>query len=187
MDKKSAGARELLESMFRGVVGAAHPTSALPPHLPAPPSRGRLVILAAGKAAGLDDASRGTALPRNATGQARRARGRPPRLRTADAMDPGHRSGTSGSGQDRCLSGETGAGARRRGGRRRSCPRVALRWRVGKLDRASARAHAGGKTGRHAHPVKERRQYRRDEYGSKTPLPHQGRPPCQARCIRPKS
>ena len=52
MDTKNAGARELLESMFRSAVGAAHPAHALPPHLPEPPSRGRLVILAAGKAAG---------------------------------------------------------------------------------------------------------------------------------------
>jgi len=52
MDRTSAAARELLESMFHKAVGAAHPASALPPHLPEPPSRGRLVILAAGKAAG---------------------------------------------------------------------------------------------------------------------------------------
>jgi glycerate 2-kinase len=44
--------RELLESLFRGAVAAAHPTACLPPNLPAPPPRGRLVILAAGKAAG---------------------------------------------------------------------------------------------------------------------------------------
>ncbi len=52
MDTKNAGARELLESMFRSAVGAAHPAHALPPYLPEPPLRGRLVILAAGKAAG---------------------------------------------------------------------------------------------------------------------------------------
>ncbi len=52
MDPTSAAARELLESMFQNAVGAAHPASALPPHLPEPPPRGRLVILAAGKAAG---------------------------------------------------------------------------------------------------------------------------------------
>jgi glycerate 2-kinase len=42
----------LLESLFRGAVGAAHPAGCLPRNLPEPPSRGRLVILAAGKAAG---------------------------------------------------------------------------------------------------------------------------------------
>jgi glycerate 2-kinase len=44
--------RELLESLFRTAVGAAHPSRCLPPNLPEPPPRGRLVILAAGKGAG---------------------------------------------------------------------------------------------------------------------------------------
>ena len=44
--------RELLESLFRTAVAAAHPAGCLPSNLPEPPSRGRLVILAAGKAAG---------------------------------------------------------------------------------------------------------------------------------------
>src|SRR5271167_101140 len=46
------GARELLESLFRSAVAAAHPAGILPPNLSAPPPHGRLVILAAGKAAG---------------------------------------------------------------------------------------------------------------------------------------
>jgi len=45
-------ARELLESLFWAAVTAAHPSRCLPPSLPEPPPRGRLVILAAGKAAG---------------------------------------------------------------------------------------------------------------------------------------
>jgi len=44
--------RELLESLFRTVVAAAHPSRCLPPHLPDAPPRGRLIVLAAGKAAG---------------------------------------------------------------------------------------------------------------------------------------
>ncbi len=44
--------RALLDSLFWSAVGAAHPTGCLPPNLPEPPRRGRLVILAAGKAAG---------------------------------------------------------------------------------------------------------------------------------------
>ena len=44
--------RALLEGLFRTAVAAAHPASALPPHLPAPPPSGRLLILAAGKAGG---------------------------------------------------------------------------------------------------------------------------------------
>jgi hydroxypyruvate reductase len=45
-------ARTLLEELFRVAVGAAHPSTVLSPNLPAPPERGRLIVLAAGKAAG---------------------------------------------------------------------------------------------------------------------------------------
>jgi glycerate 2-kinase len=48
----AAPSRELLESLFRTAVAAAHPSQCLPPSLPEPPARGRLVVLAAGKAAG---------------------------------------------------------------------------------------------------------------------------------------
>jgi glycerate 2-kinase len=44
--------RALLEGLFHTAVAAAHPASALPRHLPAPPPSGRLLILAAGKAGG---------------------------------------------------------------------------------------------------------------------------------------
>ena len=44
--------RTLLQQLFQSAVAAAHPSTCLPPSLPQPPSRGRLVILAAGKAAG---------------------------------------------------------------------------------------------------------------------------------------
>jgi glycerate 2-kinase len=47
-----ASSRQLLESLFRSAVAAAHPSRCLPPNLPDLPPRGRLVILAAGKAAG---------------------------------------------------------------------------------------------------------------------------------------
>jgi glycerate 2-kinase len=47
-----ASSRDLLESLFRSAVGVAQPAHCLPPNLPAAPPRGRLVILAAGKAAG---------------------------------------------------------------------------------------------------------------------------------------
>jgi glycerate 2-kinase len=48
----AASARELLESLFRTAVTAAHPSQCLPPNLPEPLPRGRLIVLAAGKAAG---------------------------------------------------------------------------------------------------------------------------------------
>jgi glycerate 2-kinase len=45
--------REFLETLFRTAVAAAHPASCLTPHLPPPPGgKGRLILLAAGKAAG---------------------------------------------------------------------------------------------------------------------------------------
>jgi glycerate 2-kinase len=44
--------RAFLEKLFRAAVAAAHPSACLPPHLPEPPQKGRLVLLAAGKAAG---------------------------------------------------------------------------------------------------------------------------------------
>jgi hydroxypyruvate reductase len=43
--------RAFLERLFRTAVAAAHPATCLPPHLPAPPAAGRLIMLAAGKAA----------------------------------------------------------------------------------------------------------------------------------------
>jgi hydroxypyruvate reductase len=48
----AAPPRQLLESLFRTAVAAAHPSQCLPPNLPDPPPRGRLIVLAAGKAAG---------------------------------------------------------------------------------------------------------------------------------------
>jgi glycerate 2-kinase len=48
-----ASARQLLESLYRTAVAAAHPSRCLPPHLPDPPTDdGRLVVLAAGKGGG---------------------------------------------------------------------------------------------------------------------------------------
>jgi hydroxypyruvate reductase len=44
--------REFLETLYRTAVAAAHPSACLPPHLPPPPREGRVIVLAAGKAAG---------------------------------------------------------------------------------------------------------------------------------------
>jgi hydroxypyruvate reductase len=44
--------RELLTRIFDAAVARAHPAHCLPPHLPEPPGNGRLMIFAAGKAAG---------------------------------------------------------------------------------------------------------------------------------------
>jgi hydroxypyruvate reductase len=44
--------RTLLNGLFRTAIAAAHPSACLPPHLPLAPKSGRLIVLAAGKAAG---------------------------------------------------------------------------------------------------------------------------------------
>lgn len=43
--------RAFLERLFEAAIAAAHPSTCLPPYLPAPPESGNLLILAAGKAA----------------------------------------------------------------------------------------------------------------------------------------
>ncbi len=48
----ASSARDLLEALFRTAVAAAHPSQCLSANLPDFPQRGRLVVLAAGKAAG---------------------------------------------------------------------------------------------------------------------------------------
>ena len=47
----SGASRQFLRDLFDCAVAAAHPAGSLPAHLPAPP-KGRLIVLAAGKAAG---------------------------------------------------------------------------------------------------------------------------------------
>ena len=44
--------RAFLQELFDAAVAAAHPSTCLVPHLPTPPRDGRLIVLAAGKAAG---------------------------------------------------------------------------------------------------------------------------------------
>ena len=48
----TAPARAFLQRLFETAVAAAHPATCLPPFLPEPPKSGRLIMLAAGKAAG---------------------------------------------------------------------------------------------------------------------------------------
>lgn len=48
----TTSSRAFLERLYHTAVAAAHPSHCLPAHLPAPPASGRIMILAAGKAAG---------------------------------------------------------------------------------------------------------------------------------------
>ena len=79
-------ARTLLDGLFRTAIAAAHPSACLPPHLPPAPKSGRLIVLAAGKAAGsmTEVAERHYLDARPAAGTARRHRGGAPRLWPAD-------------------------------------------------------------------------------------------------------
>jgi glycerate 2-kinase len=94
-DTRANSARQLLESLFRAAVGAAHPSECLPPNLPEPPARGRLVILAAGKAAGsmieAAEAHYADILPRErlaGLGVTRHGYGRP--TRSIPVIEAGH-------------------------------------------------------------------------------------------------
>jgi glycerate 2-kinase len=87
--------RDLLESLFRSAVAAAHPSRCLLPHLPEPPARGRLIVLAAGKAAGslaeVAEAHYLTRLPRERLGGiavTRHGYGRPSKL--IPVVEAGH-------------------------------------------------------------------------------------------------
>jgi glycerate 2-kinase len=83
-------ARQLLNALFRSAIAAAHPSSCLPAHLPAPP-RGRLVVLAAGKAAGsMTEVAEAAYAGQRLTGiaVARQGYGRP--IKTLAMIEAGH-------------------------------------------------------------------------------------------------
>ena len=48
MPLNSAAIQALLRQMFDAAIASAQPALCLPPHLPAPPATGRLIVLAAG-------------------------------------------------------------------------------------------------------------------------------------------
>jgi len=87
-------ARDLLNRLFRQAIAAAHPSSCLPPHLPDAPKTGRVIVLAAGKAAGaMAEAAEGVyanALASRFTGVAvaRQGYGRP--LKKIPMIEAGH-------------------------------------------------------------------------------------------------
>ncbi len=135
--------RDFLESLFQSAVAAAHPARCLPPHLPEPPPRGRLIVLAAGKAAGSmtevaeqqylsrmpDNRLQGLAVTRDGYG-------RPTKL--IPVVEAGHPvpdpAGLAGA--------EKTLAHRRQRQRGRSRAGSALGRRLGQLDRAGRRHHA---------------------------------------------
>jgi glycerate 2-kinase len=112
--------RAFLAELYRTAVAAAHPASCLKPHLPDPPPAGRLIILAAGKAAGamaeiaeahyLD--SLGIPAARIAgVAVTRHGYGRPTRI--VEVIEAGHPvpDAASLAGAERALALAAGAGA----------------------------------------------------------------------------
>lgn len=90
-------ARRFLDKLFREAIAAAHPAQCLRPYLPEPPADGRLILLAAGKAAGsMTEVAEGYYLgtlglsPHRITGiaVARHGYGRP--LRRIEMIEAGH-------------------------------------------------------------------------------------------------
>ncbi len=51
-DRPQTADRGFLRGLFDAAVAAAHPAQALPPALPAPPAKGRILLLSTGKAGG---------------------------------------------------------------------------------------------------------------------------------------
>ena len=169
---------QFLESLFEQAIAAAHPSVCLPPLLPEPPPSGRMILLAAGKAAGsmIEIAERhylqGKRVPRE---RHRRHRGRASRLWPADASDRDDRSRPSGAGSSEPQFRRARARTRAVRDGRRSRAGADVGRRVGQLDRARARPCARGEAGGDACAAALRRQYRRDQHGAQTSLAHQGR------------
>jgi glycerate 2-kinase len=110
--------RAFLADLYRTAVAAAHPASCLVPHLPEAPPTGRLIILAAGKAAGaMAEIAEAHYLdrvpPARIAGVAvtRRGYGRPTRI--VEVIEAGHPvpDAASLAGAERALALAAGAGA----------------------------------------------------------------------------
>ena len=187
MDGMDRTARAFLELLFRSAVAAAHPAAVLPAHLPEPPARGRLVILAAGKAAGsMTEVAEQHYLGAAAAATARRPRGHPPRLWAADATCSAHRSRPPGPGRRRHLYSRTGARARRCGRCRAIwcwCSFPAAPRPTGSRRRGLTLAEKQAVT---RALLKRRRRDRRDQHRAQASLAHQGRPARRARLSRPR-
>src|SRR6188474_3463206 len=110
-------AREFMNELFRTAIAAAHPSGCLPQHLPRAPKSGRLIVLAAGKAAGsmaeVAEAAYSDLPPGRLTGiaVARQGYGRP--TKTIPMVEAGHpipnAAGIEAAG--RALALADGAGA----------------------------------------------------------------------------
>ena len=165
-----------LEGLFRTAIAAAHPAACLPPHLPPPPPNGRLIVLAAGKAAG-SMAEVAEAHYRRTAGQplaglavARHGYGRPTRhIPMIEAGHPVPDAAGLEAAEQRSSSPSMRAPddlvlVLMSGG-------ASANW-IAPARRPDARRQAGGD----ARAAALRRQHRRDQHGAQASLAHQGRP-----------
>ena len=177
-------ARPFLDRLFRTAIAAAHPASCLPPHLPAPPRTGRLIVLAAGKAAGSMIEAAETAYADRHSGRltgiavARQGYGRPTRV--VPMVEAGHpipnAAGLEAAERALALAGWRGPGRSRAG--------ADVGRRIGQLDRACRGIIVRREAGGDARAAALRRQHRRDQYGAQASLAHQGRAACARRAAR---
>ena len=172
-------ARAFLDGLFRTAIAAAHPSSCLPPHLPPPPPKsGRLIVLAAGKAAGsmtevaeaFYSGNADCAEPIAGIAVARQGYGRPTKI--IPMIEAGHPI-PDAAGAAKPPSGRSSWPMARTG---RSRAGAAVGRRIGELDRAGRRIDARRQAGGDAGAAALGRQHRRDQHGAKTSLAHQGWP-----------
>ena len=184
-EARMSAARAFCRAMFDAAVARAQPAICLPPYLPGPP-RGRLIVLACGKAGALmaEAVERhyldgGLLPPARLEGVCvtRHGHGRP--LRRIRCIEAGHPvpDDASVSGTEATLALAATAAARR------SCARPHLRRRIGELDRAPPAAGSHRQAGADPGAPSLRRADRRHQHRPKASVAHQGR---QARRTAPR-
>ena len=169
--------RQFLEDLFRKAVAAAHPAQSLPALLPARLEIGRLIVLAAGKAAGsmAEVAERhylAAGFPKArlaGIAVARHGYGRP--LQAIEMVEAGHPMPDQAGPRRRRAHAGTRAGR----DQRRPGAGADLGRRLGQLDRAGAGPVACGEAGGDARAASLRRQHHRDEHRAKASVADQGR------------
>ncbi len=169
--------RAFLADLFRTAVAAAHPAACLPPLLPQPPA-GRLILLAAGKAAGsMAEVAEGFYLDRLklsperlcGVAVARHGYGRP--LQVVSMIEAGHPIPDAAGLEGGRASAQAGRWRRRR----RSGAGADVGRRLRQLDRAGGRRVVRRQAGGDARAAALGRDHRRDQHGAQTSLAHQRR------------
>jgi len=169
--------RAFLFDLFGTAIAAAHPDNCLAAHLPAPLAAGRLVILAAGKAAG----AMAEVAERYYVDQWRdggrtieRSCGHTAWLWAPHPIRAAHRGRPSGSRRRRACSHVRNARAGRQRRSRRSGLGAHLWRRIRQLDRARLGALPQRQADADPRPARLRRLDLRDQHGAQASVAHQG-------------